>query len=464
MQSRLSKSLYLGLAALSLGAVATVSTANAASKAKVVSSKTLNTDPTTRNVQPNGKNALFTKPGTVKGAKTVASKKTMKKLAGSAKSSDYFRAYYQKVTNKGAVYYKVVSMNGKYRGYIYGGKKAGTFAGGIKKSSTTRDRNLPTNTTVYFTKPGTSNVTWSAPKYTQYKATKSVKDTKPYANDTLKITAAATKTREGSMYYYVTDAAHPSVKGWIYYKAVTDKLPASSFNDATDVKVNFKTTTGTTVSSTVLNKLNADGTTAPATKTGTSVATAAVKAADDNWGNALLKGTGYKYTAGDTMNQSALANAKTGDTIDLFVTTRDNKASTFSFYQTNGNGDLSVAASPLKAYTAGATAAPDTVVFPAASAFTGAEGLDFTAATSKAFLTNSALTKLYTPNYKSSNSQSAVDVYTVYTLSSTIAGTYGTPTKAFYTAETKTGTSPANATTIPDSNAYVTPAAAAAKN
>jgi len=118
MQSSLKKSLYLGLAALSFGAVATVSTtANAASKAKVTSSKTLKTAADTRNVQATGKNALYTKPGTVKGAKKVASTATMKKLATSKKSANYFRAYYQQVTNKGTVYYKVVSMDGKYRGY-----------------------------------------------------------------------------------------------------------------------------------------------------------------------------------------------------------------------------------------------------------------------------------------------------------------------------------------------------------
>jgi len=138
MQSTLAKSLYVGLAALSFGAVATVSTtANAATKAKVTSTKSLTTDGTKRNVQSNGKNALYSKPGTVKGAKVVASKTTMKKLGTSKKSANYFRAYSMSVTNKGTVYYKVVSMDGKYRGYVYGGKKQGTFAGGIKKASVT---------------------------------------------------------------------------------------------------------------------------------------------------------------------------------------------------------------------------------------------------------------------------------------------------------------------------------------
>jgi len=216
MQSSLAKSLYIGLAALSFGAVASVSTtANAASKAKVTSSQTLKTAADTRNVEVTGTNALYSKPGTVKGAKVVASKNTMKKLASSKKSADYFRAYYQKTTNKGSVYYKIVSMNGKYRGYIYGGKTAGTFAGGIASANTTTKANMPANTTVYFTKPGKSNVTWDAPKYTQYKASKQIKDTTAYASDPLTVTDAVTKTREGSTYYYVQDAKNPAINGWI---------------------------------------------------------------------------------------------------------------------------------------------------------------------------------------------------------------------------------------------------------
>lgn len=222
MQSSLAKSLYVGLAALSFGAVTTVSTtANAARKAKVTSSQSLKTAPETRNVEVTGTNALYSKPGTVKGAKVVASKKTMKKLATSKKSADYFRAYYQKVTNKGSVYYKIVSMNGKYRGYIYGGKKEGTFAGGIATANTTTKANMPANTTVYFAKPGKANVTWDAPKYTQYKASKQIKNTSAYASDPLTVTDAATKTREGSLYYYVKDAKNPAISGWIYAGAVT---------------------------------------------------------------------------------------------------------------------------------------------------------------------------------------------------------------------------------------------------
>lgn len=225
MQSSLKKSLYLGLAALSFVSVAAVSTtASAKSYAKAGAYTVLKADATKRNVEATGTNALYTKPGTVKGAKVVASKATMAKLAASKKSADYFRAYGQKTTNRGSVYYRVVTMDGKYRGYVYGGKTADTFAGGVKSAETTVDKTATDTTvgkTVYFANPGKTNVTWTAPKYTQYKASKNVTNTQPFAADALKVTKAATKTREGSLYYYVKDAKNPAISGWIYAGAVT---------------------------------------------------------------------------------------------------------------------------------------------------------------------------------------------------------------------------------------------------
>ncbi|MGP4117071.1 hypothetical protein ACS4N0_07830 [Levilactobacillus zymae] len=449
MQSSLKKSLYLGLAALSFGAVATVSTtASAKSYATAGAYTALKTDATTRNVEATGTNALYTKPGTVKGAKVVASKATMAELATSKKSANYFRAYGVKTTNRGSVYYRVVTMDGKYRGYVYGGTSDTAFAGGIKSANTLTDANKPANTTVYFTKPGKANVTWNAPKYTQYKASKQVKDTTPFAKDALTITKAATKTREGSLYYYVEDAKNPSINGWIYSGAVT--ATQDTFDAKSDVKVEFKTTDGTLVKSTTLSKLNENGKTTVATATGTAVGTDATKQATDAWGASLLTGTGYAYKASDSVNVSALSAAKSGDTITLYVTKNANADTKISFYSVTS--DLSQKGTPLTAYKSG-TATATTVVFPnLTTMFTGADGAAYAANDVQAYLTSNNLNTLYTPSYKDDSNT----VYMKYTFNSALAGNYSTKTnaKAFYTATQETGTSPVDtpATTTTNAN------------
>ncbi|NLR31507.1 S-layer protein [Levilactobacillus tujiorum] len=216
MQSSLKKSLYLGLAALSFAGVAAVSTtASAKSYAKAGAYTTLTSKPETRNVEATGTNALYTKPGTVKGAKVVASKTTMKTLATSKKSANYFRAYGVKTTNRGSVYYRVVTMDGKYRGYVYGGKSDTAFAGGIKAAETTTKATNPTKLQNYYLKDVSKNTLWTAPKYTQYKASK-VDLYGAQKTDAFKVDQAQTKTREGSLYYHVTDVNDSSISGWIY--------------------------------------------------------------------------------------------------------------------------------------------------------------------------------------------------------------------------------------------------------
>lgn len=458
MRSSFAKSIYVGAAVLGLAGLSAVTTTTASAKSYATAGaySKLTTDATKRNVEANGTHALYTKPGTVKGAKVVASKATMKDLADSKKSANYFRAYGVKTTNRGSVYYRVVTMDQKYRGYVYGGKVKGTFGGGITSAETTTANTTDSmiGKTVSFTNPGTKHVTWTAPKYTQYKsgASKVVKNTTPFAGDTLKVTKAETKTREGSLYYYVEDQQNPTVNGWIYSKAVTTDASAV-YNQATDVKVNFVATDGTTVKSTTLAKLtanNADNTavgTAKANAKGTAVGFDAQAKATNDWATPLLKGTGYDYNAATASNTAALLSAKTGDIINLTVTKGAQAVQSIAAYYQDGVNN------PVKLSSAAATSDANLVyqvTFPTlTAAFSGANGANYTAADVQNFLTTNKANTLNSVDYAKDADGNIVKAdadnavkengkvvvyHTVYTLTSGVAGTYTTngTASAFY--------------------------------
>ena len=351
MQSSLKKSLYLGLAALSFGAVATVSTtASAKSYATAGAYSTLKADATTRNVQATGSNALYTKPGTVKGAKVVASKATMADLAASKKSASYFRAYGVKTTNRGSVYYRVVTMDGKYRGYVYGGKSDTAFAGGIKSAETTTVATTPARTTGYYLKDVSKNTIWTAPKYTQYKASK-VSLYNAAKNDTFTVDKAATKTLEGSLYYHVTDTKDSSISGWIYagkgYQAnVTDAnqdMGGLSFTKPADAAT---TDNSITVHYVLNSNSNSLGTTTYTTSVAGTKKDQLISAAGDsktndsqNLVNFAVKnvpaGYGFDDTA-KTPTTASVSQAKFGGTLTVRVAAV--ATSKVSFYTPSADG------------------------------------------------------------------------------------------------------------------------------
>ncbi|MFC6182265.1 hypothetical protein [Lactiplantibacillus daowaiensis] len=222
----------MGLFAVSAGSQTTASAATIKTKYTK-----LTTAGSKRNVAANGKYALYTKPGTVKGAKLVASKAQMKKFGTYSTANQkyyatysknqaykgstyYFRAYGYQVTNTGAVYYKVVTMNGKYRGYVYGGKRVGTFAGGIKSAATTTTgTSVPVNWTgsVGIYAGGTL---WNYVPYTQY-GTKKLGHMSDLNSTTIphlaqfKIDQVATRTREQDTYYHVVSTDSNRLSGWV---------------------------------------------------------------------------------------------------------------------------------------------------------------------------------------------------------------------------------------------------------
>lgn len=179
------------------------------------------------NVNFTGTNALYTKAGTLKGARVVASKATLSSIANSNVSTNNVRAYRIAVTNRGSIYYKVVTFNGQYRGWIYGGKDDSDFAGGITHYTTFNNQSLSSlttaqqNATYKIANPGTANdgktVTYKSPAWTQYKVGRAITDSTPYANSVFKIDQVGTRTRENDQWVHIYDVnnANSPANGWI---------------------------------------------------------------------------------------------------------------------------------------------------------------------------------------------------------------------------------------------------------
>lgn len=333
MRSSFAKSIYFGAAVLGLAGLSavTTTTASAKSAAKVTSSKGLTTDATTRNVTFTGTNALYSKPGTVKGAKVVATTTTAKRLAASKNGQDNVRAYRVATTNRGSVYYKVVSFDKQYRGWIYGGKSTDKFAGGLKSFATTTAAKIPStlNTTSYYTLAKTdanvndgTTTTYKAPAWSQYKIGRTMKDASAYKTNLLQVSKAAT-TRDGATWVYVTDVTNGQLTGWVKASA----LKASAAVPASEgVTINYvDKATGKVVSSHVI-PFKADN---PAYVNPTmNIYT------DGNAANKELhnnKPAGYSVASGNAWGNSTLASKATkGSTLVFYVTANPKKSVTIS--------------------------------------------------------------------------------------------------------------------------------------
>ncbi|MGF2385627.1 S-layer protein [Lentilactobacillus otakiensis] len=309
LKNTLKKSLFVGIAALGFVAVAGTANATQASAktyAKVTSNKALSGDATSRNVNFTGSSALYTKASALKGASVTASKTTLGTFADSKTSQHNVRAYRVATTNRGSVYYKVVSFDGQYRGWIYGGKSASAFGGGVESYNTTTTPAATTDTTTSgssassasgstsnqtnglsaaqkaatykIATTGTSNdgteVTYTFPAWTQYKKGRVITDSTPYKDATFKVTDETTRTREGDLWVKIeaTDSANSKANGWIKYSGLTkasSTTPTTDFDASKSVKIAYRdTTTGKT-----LDKTNTWTTSATGTKQGDSVST-----------------------------------------------------------------------------------------------------------------------------------------------------------------------------------------------
>uniref|UniRef100_UPI0035D01ACF S-layer protein n=1 Tax=Lentilactobacillus buchneri TaxID=1581 RepID=UPI0035D01ACF len=391
------KTLFAGVAALSFVAVAGVSSTNASAKsyAKVTSNKALTTDATTRNVAVNGTNALYTKAGTLKGAKTVATKTTLAGLKNSKQGQKNFRAYRVATTNRGSVYYKVVSFDKTYRGWIYGGKSVTAFAGGIASFNTTTAPAAAANTsssassasintqgqttaltdaqknaTYKITKAGTANdgtaTTYTYPAWTEYRKGRTVTDATPYANDTFKVTDQTTRTREGDLWVKIADTNATNgqkINGWIKYSALTAQATTPTTPTTTPVasnaiRLNFVDQSGKSIATldytkpgtnvqkdTAFGELKVD----PSKSMYTWQITDSNALSDlNNKIHNALAGTGYGFdisnnSVANQANQSVVAQAKTGETTNISLVKGDTvfqKLQVKTYATTDANASL----------------------------------------------------------------------------------------------------------------------------
>lgn len=238
MRFDLKRSLFLSVAALGFVAAAGMAnsqTASAKTYARVTSNSKMAMLPQDRNVTFTGDNALYTKAGTLKGARVVASRATLSSFSNVSSSTHNVRAYRIATTNRGSIYYKVVTYDGSYRGWIYGGKTDSDFNGGVQQYRTFTNQAFSTltsaqqNGTYKITTPGTANdgtqVTYKSPAYTNYKVGRAITDSSPYANTQFRIDAVGYRTKEGSsdQWVHIYDPANPNSQatGWIKMSGLT---------------------------------------------------------------------------------------------------------------------------------------------------------------------------------------------------------------------------------------------------
>ncbi|HBF76087.1 MAG TPA: hypothetical protein DDW71_12620 [Lactobacillus sp.] len=447
MQSSLKKSLYLGLAAVSFVAAAGATTANASAKAATVKSDvTMTTAATSRNVTLTGTNAVYSKPGTVKGAKVVATTTTAKKLADSKNGSANFRAYRVAVTDRGSVYYKVVSFDGSYRGYVYGGKDTSKFAGGVASYDTTKEATAPKATDTFDLTADTSTTAntlfYAQPAYAQYKVGRATVDgkvlaaTDAYKGAKFTFDAAATTSREGETWYKIASttlangAASNALNGaWVKASNVKDE---SALVPTTQVAVTVKdVATGAT-----LNTFNyttganaADGTVTSKLQDASGKFTTDFQKDLDN----SVAGKGYTVGTSDAVNK--LTSVKAGSSVTVYAVKNGQATSTVTAFGTYPGSSVQTVKLATTAATATANDANDAKgkILPVAKTtlFGGTQGADFTAADALAYLNgNSSLKQLTSPTW-TVNGQSYQYVLTPTKASS---GQFGKAFEAQYSA------------------------------
>ncbi|KOY77159.1 hypothetical protein RZ71_10710 [Apilactobacillus kunkeei] len=281
MQSFLKKTVYAGLTLFALGSLAAVNTTTANAKKHVTTkrvAKKVKTGKHTKKqtkvtvtyykvhfaenaayAKSNGVVSIMNKPGKLGNAKVVADKATMRRLAKSKLPENVFHVYGMAKTNTGLYYAHVVTLGGKYRGWIYVGKNDFQY----NLDNITKNTGISaTRTLRYGANPSNVNVKildklWTYPKFSRYNARVVSHKKASYINDDFVVESAVYNTR-GWLYYYVQDTKKKSVNGWIYSGSTTarnvkkdtkktsnKKTPAKTPTDNKQTQTNPTTTTPT---------------------------------------------------------------------------------------------------------------------------------------------------------------------------------------------------------------------------
>lgn len=281
MQSFLKKTVYAGLTLFALGSLAAVNTTTANAKKHVTTKRVAkkvkkgkHTKKQTKvtvtyykvhfaenaaYAKSNGVVSIMNKPGKLGNAKVVANKTTMRRLAKSKLPETVFHVYGMAKTNTGLYYAHVVTLGGKYRGWIYVGKNDFQY----NLDNITKNTGISaTRTLRYGANPSNVNVKildklWTYPKFSRYNARVVSHKKASYINDDFVVESAVYNTR-GWLYYYVQDTKKKSVNGWIYSGSTTARnakkdtkktsnkqTPAKTPTDNKQTKTNTTTTTPT---------------------------------------------------------------------------------------------------------------------------------------------------------------------------------------------------------------------------
>ena len=134
-------------------------------------------------------------------------------MTNSRSSQYYFRAYRVAKLSNGLIYYKVVSFDGKYRGWLYGGQSMLTMTNGLKAIGTVTEAEIPDMTRSYRYQAG--QTVWRHPQWSVYKNQQVVTDTSQSLTHELRVTKAVRLNREGTLWYYVKDLTKPNLSGWV---------------------------------------------------------------------------------------------------------------------------------------------------------------------------------------------------------------------------------------------------------